>query len=640
MNFFVALCVFEGGSMFKKIVFAFLKLFLLWILIFDFQRVLFLIHNWNKFRDIGFGEILLSFFYSFKLDIATAAGLNFLPMLLLFLYFFIPKKAIHYLFFGVIFIEFLAVAMVHAGEINAYGEWNHKLTSRVFMHLSNPDEVVRSADYGMTVWFFVFLFLEVAFSWKMMRWLFRRELFAEPVFPSLRAFLVFPLYFFLIALSGGLSMVLLRGGFQQIPININAAIYTNNPVSNDLSINSLYFFVKSFLLYNRSEIDEFMPKIKPEVAEKIIDNLYRYPREHDNYFLENKRPNIVFVVLESWAAEAVGCISETKGATPNFDRLASEGILFSNIYGTSHTSEIGNASIFSGFPAIPEVSISMQPEKSRKLKAINQSLKPYGYTSAYLFSGDLKYGNIGGYFMDHDFDEVKDENDFSPDLKRGKLNFYDEDLYEKFLGEIGRTKEPFLQCAFTGSTHSPFDIPKTKGQNWRGEEADFMNSMVYADQCIGKFIRRARKQKWFKNTLFVFVADHSRASPAVQSPMESKFYRIPLLFWGPVIDKAYRGKKMDVIGSQADLPATLLYQMRIDTKDYKWSKDLMNPKIIPFAFHTVIRGYGWVTPNGNLTYQMQTKQYTEDQFNREMKMYEHLRCNAFITQVYKYYKEL
>ena len=424
------------------------------------------------------------------------------------------------------------------------------------------------------------------------------------------------------------------------PININAAIYTNNPVSNDLSINSVYFFVKSFLLYNRSEIDEFMPKIKPQVAEKIMENLYRYPREHANYFLENKRPNIVFVVMESWAAEAVGCLSETKGATPNFDKLASEGLLFSNIYATSHTSEIGNASIFSGFPAIPEVSISMQPEKSRKLKAINQSLKPYGYTSAYLFSGDLKYGNIGGYFMDHDFDVVKDENDFPENLERGKLNYYDEDLYRQFISEINQTKEPFMQCAFTGSTHSPFDVPKTKGQNWTGEEADFMNSMIYADQCIAKFIQRVKKQKWYKNTLFVFVADHSRASPKVQSPMSSSFYRIPLLFWGPPLKKEYKGKRMDVIGSQADLPATLLYQMGIDNKEYTWSKDLMNPKIIPFAFHTVIRGYGWVTPSGNLTYQMQTKQYLEDAFAPGKKAFEHQRCNAFITQVYKYYKEL
>lgn len=626
--------------MIKKLIISFLKLFLLWILIFDFQRILFLIHNWGKFQGVSYWEIIQAFFYSIKLDIATASGLVFLPMVFLFLYFFIPKKTFRFLFLFTLFIEFLLVGMIHCGEINAYGEWNHKLTSRVFMHLSNPDEVVRSADYGMTVFFFLFLIIEMVFSWKMLRILFKKELILGHFTSTVKGFLVFPIYLFLIAFFGGISVVLIRGGFQQIPININAAIYTNNAVSNDLSINSLYFFSKSFLLYNRSEIDEFMPKIDEKVAEKIVKELYAYPREHSNYFLENKRPNIVIVVLESWSAEAVSCLSKTKGATKEFDKLAKEGLLFTNIYATSHTSEIGNASIFSGFPGIPEVSISMQPEKSRKLKSINQSLKPYNYTSSYLFGGDLKYGNIGGFFMDHGFDKIQDENDFEGNLERGKLNFYDQDLYNKFIREIKVLKEPFMSCAFTGSTHSPFDIPKTNGQNWTGAEADFMNSMVYADQALGKFIQHAKKQAWFKNTLFVFVADHSRSSPNVISPNDNAFYRIPLLFWGPALKESYRGKKQENIGSQADLPATLLYQMGIDNTDYKWSRDLMNPKVVPFAFHTIIRGYGWKTQNGSLTYQMQMKQYLDDTFDAKTKAMEHQRCNAFITQAYKYYKEL
>lgn len=627
-------------SMLKKIVVNFLKLFLLWILIFDFQRLLFSIHNWDKFRNVSMGEWFGAFFYSFKLDIATASALNFLPMLFLFLYLYLPKKVIKRAFYVVLFLEFLFVAMIHCGEINAYGEWNHKLTSRVFMHLSNPDEVVRSADYGMTFWFFVYLIIELAFSWKILRRLFRSELPTHHV----KGYFVFPVYLVVMIFTGSISMIFLRGGFQQIPININAAIYSNNSVSNDLSINSLYFFVKSYLLYNRSDIDKFMPDINPQKAEKLVAKLYDFPRKHDQYFLKNDKPNIVFVVMESWAAEAIGCLSETKNATPNFDELASEGVLFTNIYGTSHTSEIGNASIFCGFPAIPEVSISMQPEKSRKLKALNQSLKPYGYTSAYLFSGDLKYGNIGGLFMDHGFDVVKDENDFEGNMPRGKLNYYDEDLYKKFIQEINATKEPFMHCAFTGSTHSPFDIPVQKNlpknRKWTGHEADFMNSMVYADKCLGEFIKRVKKEPWYENTLFVFVADHSHTTPKVETPLLHAFYRIPLLFWGPAIKDEYKGRRMDVLGSQFDLAATLLYQMKIDSKEYVWSKDLMNPKVSQFSFHTIIGGYGWVAPSGHLTYQMQMKQYLEDVFPKKEKAKEHEQCSAFITQIYKYYKEL
>lgn len=622
--------------MVKKFIIAYIKQLFLWIAIFDFQRILFSIHNWDKFEGVSFWEWLGAFFYSFQLDLATASGLAVLPLAFLFLCQLYPKKALKKAFFVILILEFIFVALIHSGEINAYGEWNHKLTSRVFMHLSNPDEVFRSADYGMTFWFFVYFIIELAFSWKLAKYLFKNEVATRPKNKKL----TIPIYVVVIIFLGTTSMVFLRGGFQAIPININAAIYTNNATSNDLSINSLYYFSKSYLLYNRSEIDEFMPKIDAQLAENLVTEMHEFNKEHEQYFLTNKRPNIVVVVMESWAAEAISSMSDTKGTTPNFDRLAEAGLLFNNVYGTSHTSEIGNASIFSGFPSVPEVSISMQPEKSRKLASLNQSLKPMGYESSYLFSGDLKYGNIGGFFMDHGFDKVQDESDFPAGLKRGKLNYYDEDLYTKFLKQMRSAKEPFLYCAFTGSTHSPFDVPKVKGQHWKGNESAYMNSLVYADKCLGDFIRHAKKEPWFNQTLFVFVADHSHTTPNVASPMLHDFYRIPLLFWGPVIKEEYRGKKMEVLGSQFDLPATLLYQMSIPSAAYPWSKDLMNPAVKQFAFHNIIRGYGWVSKSGYLTYQMQMKQYLEDSHPDETRKQERQNCAAYMTEIYKYYKSL
>jgi phosphoglycerol transferase MdoB-like AlkP superfamily enzyme len=622
--------------MVKRLLIQFLKLLLFWILVFDFQRILFSIHNWGKFSGVSAGEWFGAFYHSLRLDLATAGGLAILPLLFLCLYGITSKKWVRVSFYTVLFMEAVLVALVHSGEVNAYGEWNHKLTSRVFMHLGNPDEVVRTADYSMTIWYIVYATLELIFAWKLMRWFFK----LEPVQAAQKWFVRTPVMLLCFAVTGAVSFLLVRGGLQQIPININSAIYTNNPVSNDLSINSLYYFGKSYLLYNRSEIDEFMPKIDPAKAKMLTEKLMDYPRQHDQLFLTDKRPNVVFIVLEGWAAEAIGTLSETKGATPNFDKLAGEGVLFTKVYGTSSTSEIGNSSIFSGFPGVPEVSISMQPEKHRKLRSLNQDLEAWGYGSGYMFSGDLKYGNIGGYFLDHGFDVVKDERDFPSDLPRGKLNFYDADLYKFLLKEINQAKQPFMQCAFTGSTHSPYDQPKTKGQNFTGNEADFMNSVVYADQALGRFMENCKKQPWFKNTLFVLVADHGHSTPSVEVPHNTAFYRIPLLFWGNVIKPEFRGKRMDVVGSQADIPATLLYQMGGNSDAYPWSKDLMNPKVPQFALHTIIRGYGWVTPRGNMTYQMQLKFFGEENFPADVKQQEYENCYAFLTEVYRYYKEL
>ena len=288
--------------MIKRISIQFLKLFILWILIFDFQRVLFSIHHWDKFEKIPFSEWFSAFVYSFKLDLSTAGALSIIPLVFLLLFYIFQKKVLKSIFYTLMFLEFLLVAMVHCGEINAYTEWNHKLTSRVFMHLANPDEVFRSADYSMTFWFFIYLFLEVVFSWKLFKWM-----FSHPPFPIIiHKYFIFPVYLLFLLFFGGISILFIRGGFQAIPININAAIFSKNPISNDLSINSVYYFAKSYLLYNRSEIDEFIPKMNDQKAQKIVANFYDYPKTHSELFLENKRPNLVFVVLESWVADAVG----------------------------------------------------------------------------------------------------------------------------------------------------------------------------------------------------------------------------------------------------------------------------------------------------------------------------------------------
>ncbi len=621
--------------MFKKLTIDFFKLLLFWVLLFDFQRITFSLFHWRKFQSSTFWEWIQSFGFSLRLDLGMAGALCILPILFLSLKLISNKTWISKVFYGILVFEIILVCLIHSGEINVYDEWNHKLTSRVFKHLSNPDEVFRTAPWSSTFWYIFFFGLEVFVAWKGMRWLFQLKPIKLNKHWILRT-LVFLCSFILF---GGTSFILLRGGFQQIPLNINAAIYSTNPINNDVSINSTYNFAKSYLLYNRTDIDEFMPKMDTIISKRIVKELYNYPKEHNNYFLTTQKPNIVFVVLEGWSSNAMGCLSDTKGATPHFDKLASEGLLFTNIRATSGTSEIGNSTIFSGFPAIPEVSITMQPEKHRKIRSINQDLKKRGYNSSYLFGGDLKYGNIGGYLLDHGFNKVIDENNL-PDIPRGKLNYYDADIYNFFLKEIQRSKQPFLQCVFTGSSHAPYDHPKQGKQKFDGVEADYMNSLVYCDKAISQFIQKAKKLPSYKNTLFVFVADHGHGTPINESPHVGAFFRIPLLFWGEVVKPEYRDKQKNTLGSQADIVATLLYQLGLDYKEYPWSKDLMNPNVPEFALHTINKGYGWITPKGNMTFQMQNNIYVEDLFPQTSRREEIKKGNALLNEVYRYYKKL
>lgn len=614
-----------------------LLLLLFWIICFDIHRILFSFQHFSKVFQAGFIDWLFTFIYSIRLDLATAAALSALPLI----FRTIERNSsfkITSLLFRIVSITLIVILiLVQAGETVAYSEWNHKLTSRVFMHLSNPDEVTRTANYGMIFWFI----LHAVIRLFLFIWIFKKLFKREPNSVSIKGVLLKLFQLPILAFTLSLFFLLMRGGWQPIPLNIDSASFSNKSAVNDLSINSLYYIGKSYLLYNRSEIDAFIPKVNKDLARKTVEKWYAYPKKHDNYFLENSRPNVVFVVLEGWSAEAISAYGSAKGSTPHFDKLISEGYLFDNIYATATTSEIGNSSIFSGNPAIPEVSISMQPEKHRKLHCLNEDMEDWGYHSSYIFSGDLKYGNIGSYFMEHNFKVVKDELDFPSDLPRGKLNFYDRDLYKFLIKEINSNKKPFLQCAFTGSTHSPYDQPTAKrGRPFKGEEADYMNSIVYADECIGEFINKCKKYDWYKNTLFVFVADHGHATPTNVDPGSGKFYHIPLLFYGEPIKKEFRGKKNDKIGSQSDIAATLIYQMKGDISRYPYSKDLMNPKSPEFAFHCIIRGYGWVTKKGNFTYYMEQKSFGDNTFDKKSLKKEQKKCAYFLSTVYQDYKKL
>jgi phosphoglycerol transferase MdoB-like AlkP superfamily enzyme len=618
-----------------KYVRAFLFLLLFWLICFDISRIFFSIHHSDKVFSEGLVQWFSTFVHSFRLDLATAAALSVLPILTRIIDINSASKWSYTLFNSVLGFLIVILIFVQAGESVAYSEWNHKLTSRVFMHLGNPDEVARTADYSMIVYFTIHAILRgIIFIW-----------IARKMFPRSSKTVQFNFKTGIISFASvivlwAVSFLILRGP-QPIPLNTDSAAFSNKAALNDLSINSLYYFGKSYLLYNRSDIDAFMPKTDIRLAKKNVEGWYNYPQDHDQLFLENKKPNVVFIIFEGWSAAAMSSLSRTQKSTPNFDKLAKQGVLFTNIYATATTSENGNSSIFSGNPVIPEISISMQPEKHRKLNCLNEDFESNGYQTGYLFSGDLNYGNIGSYFKEHGFDVVKDELDFPKNLKRGRLNFFDRDLYSFLIKEINSTNEPFLQCAFTGSTHSPYDQPKAKrGKPFKGDEAAYMNALVYADECLGDFIQTCKNQPWYKNTLFVFISDHGHPTPGIKEPSTKEFYRIPMLFFGEPIKSSYRGKKMNQIGSQADLAATLIYQVGGNPKRYPYSKDLMNPKAPKYAFHSIINGYGWITEDGNFTYNFELKRFFEQTYTAQKRKQEFNKCAQFLNTIYQSYKML
>ncbi|MBP8066992.1 MAG: sulfatase-like hydrolase/transferase, partial [Pedobacter sp.] len=123
------------------------------------------------------------------------------------------------------------------------------------------------------------------------------------------------------------------------------------------------------------------------------------------------------------------------------------------------------------------------------------------------------------------------------------------------------------------------------------------------DSCINAYLSKAKKQSWYKNTLFVFVADHGHLYPKNKYDVfMPERYHIPLLFYGDVIKEEYKGKRSTKVGSQQDLAATLLAQLTISAKEFTWSKNLLNPYTKEFAFFSWDNGLGFINSTQCVTF--------------------------------------
>ena len=623
----------------RRILLLYGSLFLFWILVFFLQRLIFLGYHNARFNSVEVTDVFKALYSGLRLDFSTAGYLMILPVLVLLIRFFASDTIFLKTLKAVFFVELILLSIIHAAEISAYSEWGHKLSSRVFMHLLNPDEVMRTTGFSKGALSFFIILMESLGSIFLVNQLFRWVAVPNETLTTSSKIWTLVLNGFGVISGLAFSFLLMRGGIQQIPINIDAAYFSNQAILNDLSVNSAYYFGNSFFLFNKSDIESHVKQSLSPEENALANAYYRWHPSDIRLFNVNK-PNVIFIIFEGWSAHGVGAISGKKSATPFFDKLSKSGVLFTKLYAANTTSEIGNSAILSGFTGVPESPLPLYTEKHRNVSTLSDLLKSKGYSTSYLFSGDLKYGNIKGFLTEHSYDRLQDENDFDPSLPKGKLNYYDSDLYDKFLKEIRLNEPPFLACTFTGSTHFPYDCPMKKFP-FHGEEADYLNSMVYADDCLKRFFTKAKTQDWYKNTVFVLVSDHGHNSPGIASPYLTETFKIPCLIVGPALKEMHRGLVVDRVFSQGDLAATLANQLDLRPETFPFSRNMLSDKTVEGAFISTIRGFGFVNSKGGYIYNLDAKELVFDSYENKKELNKNRRLsNACLFRLFSYFNSM
>jgi phosphoglycerol transferase MdoB-like AlkP superfamily enzyme len=268
-----------------------------------------------------------------------------------------------------------------------------------------------------------------------------------------------------------------------------------------------------------------------------------------------KHFNVVLISVESLSAEFLGSFGNRQGLTPNLDRIANEGMLFTRFYATGTRTVRGLEALTLSVPPTPGQSIVKRPENAH-LFSLGSVFRKKGYDVRYAYGGYGYFDNMNAFFGGNDYQIV--DRMAIPASRIPFENIWgvaDEALFDQVLDELDqsyRQGHPSFTHVMTTSNHRPFtypdgriDIPSHSGRE---------GGVKYTDYAIGRFIDMAREKPWFRDTVFVIVADHC-ASSAGKTELPVERYHIPLIVYAPAHIQA---AKVDRLASQIDAGPTLL----------------------------------------------------------------------------------
>lgn len=390
-------------------------------------------------------------------------------------------------------------------------------------------------------------------------------------------------------------------------MNPGKAYFSKDAYTNQATVNVAWNVFYS--LNKLKDTDKEYRFMDSKEAEAIVAEMYKQSGE-TSYILNTPKPNVIVLIMESFVSNITETLGEEKGVTPNLDSLMREGVLFTRIYNDGQRSEKGLVSVLSGYPAQTTTSIIKHNAKVLKLPVLAKDFKANGYSTAYYYGGDIGFANMRTYLISSAYDRYVTQDDFSADQLQSKWGAQDGYVFDRLFNDLKSEKGPFFYTFFTSSSHEPFDVPMKTVIPGNDDDSKFKNSAHYTDKCLGEFIRKAKKSSWWNNTLIVIVADHGRSCPSSLKMFDEKRNRIPMLWIGGALK--VKGAKIDKLGVQHDLAATLLAQLKMDSKRYTFSRNLLDKNFKDWSMFTFNNGFGYAEGSSVVVYDNVGNVYSQE----------------------------
>jgi len=378
-------------------------------------------------------------------------------------------------------------------------------------------------------------------------------------------------------------------------IQNKSAEWSENRYENEISKAGIYSFFAAFknneLNYNEfyltQDIDKSFNQAKELVCtpnDKITKTKLSIERTIYNEDPE-MTPNVILIFVESLSAKFLSRYGNDNDLTPFLDKIATQSISFDKIFATGTRTIRGMEAAMLSMPPTPGRSI-VKRKNNTNLFTIGEVFKQKGYSRTFFYGGDGYFDNMNQFFGGNGFDIVDRGRGFliGDDFtaKRTNINdeevtfenawgICDEDIYNKVIqqaDESFKNKKPFFNFVMTTSNHRPYTYPSGKIDIPSGTSRN--GAVKYTDYAISQFVSKSKNKPWFKNTVFVIMADHC-ASSAGESEVDIANYHIPAIIYNlPNVN----AKSINKQASQIDIFPTLFGYLNWTYTSNFYGKDI------------------------------------------------------------------
>lgn len=357
------------------------------------------------------------------------------------------------------------------------------------------------------------------------------------------------------------SLLFTRGGVQGRPVRPADAFVHLSQAHGDFALNGIY--TSFYAMFNRSSFPVSGDSASIARARQLVSaEGERFISDDMPFFrMQQRSPaikkNVVFIILESWSAKRLGAFGDPVGATPFFDSLSKKGWFFTNAFATGRRSIASLPSAISSIPTLFGSLYITSPHEQNFQRGMGAVFKSAGYSTYFTYAANAGSMGFNAFARLAGFENIVTRESFAADAPHdGTWGIYDHVVFSRVLSDIDAASKPVVSVIYTLHPHPPFTLPA--GTKWYKEDlprVKYYNALRYSDQTLRDFFAAAEKKPWFRETVFVLMADH-----AFDEGQGRDSYRIPLLIYSPEFIAPRRDSR---VASELDVLPTLVSLLQL-----------------------------------------------------------------------------